>query len=87
MKEHFFGSQDESEIEEEIRSLRNYYSHTGYYIDNLQLPIPTDHPKRYKTIDTKWLYDVLKFVKVSAYIEIYKLCGLSIDWNKIIYEI
>ena len=87
LKEHFFGSQDESEIEEEIRSLRNYYSHTGYYIDNLQLPIPTDHPKRYKTIDTKWLYDVLKFVKVSAYIEIYKLCGLSIDWNKIIYEI
>ena len=87
LKKHFFESQDEDEIEEEIRSLRNYYSHTGYYIDNMQLPIPTENPKRHKTIDTKWLYDVLKFVKISAYIEIYKLCGLSIDWNRIMYEI
>lgn len=87
LKEKFFGTQDEKDIEEEIRSLRNYYSHTGYYIDNMQLPIPTDKPKRYKLINSKWLYDVLDFVKVSAYIEIYKLCGIAVDWNSIIYNL
>ncbi len=83
LKERFFETQNESEVEEEIRSLRNYYSHTGYYIENMQLPIPTDNPKRYKNIETKWLYDVFNFVRISAYIEIYKLCGLTVDWNSI----
>lgn len=87
LKEKFFGTQNEDEIEEEIRSLRNYYSHTGYYIDKMQLPIPNESPNRYKNIDSKWLYDVFDFLKVSTYVEIYKLCGLSIDWNDIIYNL
>lgn len=85
LKERFFGKQDNNEIEEEIRALRNFYSHTGYYID--KLPIPTDNPKRYKDIDTKWLYDVLSFIKITAYIEIYKICGIDIEWSKIVNEI
>lgn len=87
LKEKFFGTQNEDEIEEEIRSLRNYYSHTGYYIDKMQLPIPNESPNRYKNIDSKWLYDVFDFLKVSTYVEIYKLCRLPIDWNDIIYNL
>lgn len=83
LKEEYFGNQEESEIEEEIRSLRNHYSHEGYYIDDMKLPIPTDKPKRYKIVDYKWLDNVLKYIKISAYLELYKLCELTIDLEKI----
>ena len=62
MKEHFFKDQKEEEIEEEIRSLRNYYSHEGYYID--KLPIPTDNPKRYKEIDYQWIYKTYSIFRI-----------------------
>lgn len=52
---------------EEIRALRNYYSHKGYYVH--KLPIPTDKPRRYKIIETDWLYNVLNFIKVASYME------------------
>lgn len=82
LKQRFFGNQAEKDIEEEIRSLRNFYSHTGYYLK--ELPIPTNKPKRIKVIDTKWLYDVLEYLKVQTYIEFYKICGINADWDKII---
>ena len=53
----------------------------------MQLLVPTDKLKRYKNLDIKWLYDVLDFVKNSVYIENYKLCGVIIDWNDIIYKL
>lgn len=85
LKVKFFGQQSEEEIEEEIRSLRNYYSHTGYYIN--KLPIPTEKPKRYKNINSEWLYNVLEFMKIIAYIEIYRACGINMDWKKIRYDL
>lgn len=85
LKERFFGTQDITEIEEEIRALRNYYSHEGYYVH--KLPIPTDKPRRYKNIEPDWLYNVLNFIKIASYMEIYKFCGLKIDWKNLVYNI
>lgn len=78
----YFKEQKDDEIEEEIRALRNYYSHNGYYIK--ELPIPTFKPKRYKTIDAQWLYDVKNFIKAIAYLEVYSLAGITVDENYII---
>ena len=85
LRDNFFDSQDVNEIEEEIRALRNYYSHEGYYIN--RLPIPTDNPKRYKNISGEWLYNVLDFIRISSFLEIYKLCDIKIDWKNLIYNI
>lgn len=85
LKATFFGSQKNDEIEAEIRSLRNYYSHDGYYVDIL--PIPTENPKRYKKIDVQWLYDVRSFVKTVAYLEIYSLANVTVDEKKILYNL
>ena len=85
LKEHFFKGQKEEELEEEIRSLRNYYSHEGYYID--KLPIPTDNPKRYKEIDFQWLYNISKFIKIIAYLELYKLCDIHVKSSDILYQL
>ena len=82
---HFFNNQNIEEIEEEIRSLRNYYSHTGYYVD--MLPIPTEAPRRYKKIEINWLYNVYKIIKVLAYLEMYSYCGININYNNILYLI
>ena len=85
LRKKFFDKQDIDEIEEERRALRNYYSHEGYYVD--ELPIPTNKPKRWKKIDYDWLNNVLNFIKTLAYIEIYEACEIKTDWNKIYYNI
>lgn len=85
LKNHFFENQSEDEIEEEIRSLRNYYSHEGYYFD--KLPIPTDNPKRYKDLDFQWLYNVSKYIKIVAYLECYKMCDIDVKIDDILYKL
>lgn len=86
LRKKLFGNQDTEEIEEEIRSLRNYYSHEGYYLD--KLPIKRKNKVvRYKYVSINWLRNVLEFVKISAYIEIYKLCGIDITYDKLKYNI
>lgn len=77
LKDHFFKNDINDELEEEVRSLRNYYSHEGFYLDNL--PIPTDNPTHYKKIDIQWLYDVKRLVKIIAYLEMYDKAGVVID--------
>ena len=77
LKDYFFKNDINDELEEEIRSLRNYYSHEGFYLDNL--PIPTENPTRYKKIDIQWLYDVKRLVKIIAYLEMYDKAGVVID--------
>lgn len=79
VKKKFFKNEKNSIIEEEVRALRNYYSHNGYYIS--ELPIPTFKPARYKKINNQWLYNVKNFVKVVSYLEIYSLAGIEIDEN------
>ena len=85
LKDNFFDSQAVNEIEEEIRALRNYYSHEGYYID--RLPIPTDKPKRYKDIEADWLYNVLDFIKIASFLEIYNLSNINVSWKDLRYNI
>lgn len=82
IKNTYFNGQHNEMVEEEIRSLRNYYSHSGYYIKNL--PIPTEKPIRYKKVDFQWLYDVKNFIKAVAYLEVYSLAGIIIDESYII---
>ena len=82
IKDTYFENQQNNIIEEEIRSLRNYYSHNGYYIE--ELPIPTFNPIRYKKIDIQWLYDVKNFIKAVAYLEVYSLAGINVDENYLI---
>lgn len=79
VKKKFFKNEKNNIIEEEIRALRNYYSHNGYYIS--ELPIPTFKPTRYKKINSQWLYNVKNFVKVVSYLEVYSLAGIEIDEN------
>lgn len=78
LKYEFFGNQEPGKIEEEIRGLRNYYTHTGYYIDNDEIPIPTNKPTRYKKVDDKWLYKVLKYIITVTEMELYNLCGINL---------
>ena len=83
LKNRFFKTQSEDEIEEEIRELRNYFSHEGYYID--KLPIKEGgRVKREKIVNRKWLNDVFEFTRICAYIEIYKLCEIDVSWEDII---
>ena len=78
LKDKFFGNQEPTEIEEEIRGLRNYYTHTGYYIDDDQIPIPTNDSKRYKKVDDEWLDKVLEYIITVTEIELYNLCGINL---------
>ena len=69
LKDKFFGNQESTKIEEEIRGLRNYYTHTGYYIDDDQ---------RYKKVDDEWLDKVLEYIITVTEIELYNLCGINL---------
>lgn len=77
VKNAYFNNMQNEVIEKEIRSLRNYYSHNGYYLK--ELPVPTENPTYIKKVDIQWLYDVKMFIKTIAYLEIYALAGITID--------
>ncbi len=83
LKNCFFGDYKEDKLEQEIRSLRNYYSHKGFYVEDL--PVPTDKPIRFKRISIEWLYYVKRIVKIIAYLEMYEKAGVSIDELKLTY--
>ncbi len=85
IKKIYFNDQDDTVIEEEVRSLRNYYSHNGYYIK--ELPVPTFNPKYYKNVDIQWIYDVKNFIKIVSYLEVYSLAGVNVDENKLMYHL
>lgn len=78
LRKKYFGDQEKEKIEEEIRSLRNYYTHTGYYIDDDKLPIPNYKPQRYKKVDDEWLDKVLEYIITVTEIELYNLCGINL---------
>ena len=78
LRKKYFGDQEEEKIEEEIRSLRNYYTHTGYYIEEDKLPIPNYKPKRYKKVNIKWLYNVLYYIIDATESELLNLCGINL---------
>lgn len=65
-----------------IQSLRNYYSHEGYYLK--ELPVPTKKPKKYIPIDITWLNNVYILIKKLSYIEIYKYCNCEISKKDIV---
>ena len=77
LKEYFFKKESIYNLSNEIRSLRNYYSHIGFYIKDL--PVPTKNPKRYKKINSQWLYDVKRLVKIIAYNEMYEKANIKIN--------
>lgn len=77
LKKYFFKDTDIETLEKEVRSLRNYYSHDGFYVENL--PVPTDNPIYFKKIDVQWIYDVKRLVKIIAYNEIYDKANVIID--------
>lgn len=77
VKNVYFNNIQDEVIEKEIRSLRNYYSHEGYYLK--ELPVPTRSPKYTKKVDIQWLYDVKMFIKTIAYLEVYALAGIKIN--------
>ncbi len=82
VKNHFFNSEDINALESEIRSLRNYFSHKGFYVE--QLPIPTDKPTRYKKVDIQWIYDIKRLIKIIAYNEIYDKANIAINESELI---
>ncbi len=77
LKKYFFENESIDDLSNEIRSLRNYYSHIGFYIKDL--PVPTKNPKRYKKINSQWLYDVKRLVKIIAYNEMYEKANIKIN--------
>ena len=82
LKNLYFNNENNEILEEEIRSLRNYYSHTGYYLDTL--PIPTEKPKRYLSVDLKWKLNVRGFIIKLAYLELYNAAGIEVDEDKLL---
>lgn len=85
IKKIYFHDQQDITIEKEIRSLRNYYSHNGYFIK--ELPVPTEEPKYYKKVDSQWIYDVKNFIKIVSYLEIYSLVEINVDEQNLMYHL
>lgn len=83
LKQYFFKNEDIIKIEREIRSLRNYYSHEGFYVEKLPIYVG-NKIEYYKDIDYQWIYDVKRFVTILAYIEVYNKAGVKIDELKLI---
>lgn len=74
LKKEIFREKENKELEEEIRSLRNYFSHEGYYIS--ELSIPTKNPKRKIDVTYEWFEKIYYFIDIILYIEMYKKCGV-----------
>ena len=86
LKKQYFGNQPDEELEEELRELRNYYSHEGYYLDIL--PITKNKQIiRYKNVNSQWKVDTKNFIKKLAYLEIYNMSGIQIDEKEFISNI
>lgn len=84
----YFPNCTEEVIEEEIRNLRNYYSHYGYYIKKLRIPTDENKPLKYfKSIDSQWIYNATMFLKSLAYLEIYLISDISILEKDIIFSV
>jgi len=64
-------------LEAEIRSLRKYYSHEGFYVE--LLPVPTDKPRRFLTLDYSWLKKVILLIKTISYLEVYSMADININ--------
>ena len=78
LKKQYFANKSDEEIEEELRSLRNYYSHEGYYLESLPI-VRNKIIIRLKNVDVQWKLDTKNFVKKLAYLEIYAMAGIMID--------
>ncbi len=78
LKSQYFDNQLDEELEEELRSLRNYYSHEGYYLDLLPI-VKNQKIIRYRTVDSQWKVDTKNFIKKIAYLEIYYMAEIKID--------
>ena len=78
LKKQYFANKSDEEIEEELRSLRNYYSHEGYYLESLPI-VRNKRIVRLKNVDVQWKLDTKNFVKKIAYLEIYAMAGIQID--------
>lgn len=88
LKNRYFPNDKEEIIEEEIRNLRNHYSHYGYYIKELRIPTDTKEPLKYlKTITYQWIYDVMMFIKTLAYLELYSISNITVLEKDIMYDI
>ncbi len=71
----YFPNYKIDELNEELRSLRNYYSHEGYYLNDL--PIPTENPIRYVKIDYIYLTNCIELVKEIAVKEFYRVSEIE----------
>lgn len=78
LKKQYFNNRSDEEIEEELRSLRNYYSHEGYYLESLPI-VRNKEIIDFKNVDVQWKVDTKNFVKKMAYLEIYAMAGIQID--------
>lgn len=86
LKKQYFGNQPDEELEEELRELRNYYSHEGYYLDIL--PITKNKQIiRYKNVNSQWKVDTKNFIKKIAYLEIYNMAEIQIDEKEFISNV
>ncbi len=81
----YYKNKDHVEIEEELRNLRNYYSHTGYIIDNLRIPTDLAKPERRNIVVTpSFIFTAKEFVKACFFKEFYDRCNVDISENHII---
>ena len=88
IKKYYYKNVSAKILEENLRNLRNYFVHYGYYIK--YLPIPSErikNPTRRVKINHAFLYTAQKFLKTLSYAKLFKVCGIDFDENDLIRTI
>lgn len=88
IKKYYYKNVTTKILEENLRNLRNYFVHYGYYIK--YLPIPTErikNPRRKVKINHAFLYKAQKFLKTLSYAKLLDVCGIDFDENDLIRTI
>lgn len=74
--ESLFKYENNTEVSNNMRSLRNYYSHEGYFFRGL--PVPERKPKRTRLNKNCFKLEMYRLIKAIVHLEIYEECDVKI---------
>jgi len=75
-------------IENELKNLRNFFVHYGYFVKKLPIPTRKIHnPDRWVDVDINYIARASKLVKVFAFLSIYESAGIEFDQNEMFNQI
>lgn len=83
--DYFKGHEDKDKLKNELNSLRNHFIHEGYYFPDNRFAVKEKRKiLYYKTLDYKWLFDIVKSFRLCSYLILYKeILKLEVDENEL----